>query len=368
MRVCHFTTSFTDNRFFRSIALGLSGRGVSVSLGSLREPREPNWLAEAPGVEYFALHSPRRRQYAGAVLSLARFLRRHRVEVLHTHLFDAGVVGLVAARLVRTPVLIHTRHHHDEHFLIGTRAHVALDRLVIRTADRALVVSRAAREHLIERESIDPEQIEVVPIGWDFDTLTAGAEEASRVRAELGLDSAFVIGYVARFIPFKGHDVLLSAAAALAPSIPNLRLLFVGDGPRRDLERMIDELGLSERVVFAGFRRDVMACMRAMDVFVHPSRTESLSQVLVEAMAAETPVVATQVGGAAEIVEPGETGLLVPPDDSAAIERAVLRMHTDPELRLRLGRNARVSVSERFPLDRMLDRLVDTYEHCLGKA
>jgi glycosyltransferase involved in cell wall biosynthesis len=368
MKVCHLTTSSTDDRFFRNIAVGLSRRGLAVSVGSLCEQREPGWRREAPEVDYFCLASLRRRQYSRAILSLARYLRAQRVDVVQTHLFDAGAVGLAASRLARTKAVIHTRHHLDEHFLIGTRAHVALDRLMIRGSDMAVVVSEAARDHLIRRESIDPAMIEVINIGWDFESLRATPEDGRRVRAELGLESGFVIGYVARFIPFKGHDVLLAAVERLRSRIPNVRVLFVGDGPRERLERLTEDLGLTDHVVFAGFRRDVMACMRAMDVLVHPSRTESFPQVIVEALAAETPVVATRVGGVSEIVEPERTGLLVPPGRPEAIEAAVLRLYENPELRIAFGRRGRISVSERFTLDRMLDRMVESYERCLSAA
>jgi glycosyltransferase involved in cell wall biosynthesis len=362
LRVCHFASSDLDFQYFRNLAVELPRRGYELTLASLDHVGRPHWRTEVPDVRWYSLRRPVRHQYPAAAVALARILRRHRIDVLQTHQFDAGAVGIAAARLAGAKV-VHMRHHLDEHLLIGTRAHVEVDRLMVRLSDRTVVPSQALHNYLVTEEALDPGKIDVVYHGFDFEAMHAEPDEADRVRAGLGLDSRFVIGCVSRFIPFKGHDVLLEAAARLRQRIPGLCVLLVGGrGNRGYVEEAIDRLGLRERVVFAGQRSDVAACMRAMDVLVHPSRSESFGKVVLEGLAAETAVVATRVGGIPEIVDEGETGLLVPADDPAAIERAVLRLHAEPELRESLAREGRRRMVERFPLEAFLEHQIDVYE------
>ncbi len=147
----------------------------------------------------------------------------------------------------------------------------------------------------------------------------------------------------------KGQSHLIAALSELSERIPDAKLLLVGGGERGALEAQAQKLGVGERVVFAGHRNDVPACMRAMDVVVHPSLSEAFSQVVIEAMASGTPLVSTDVGGAREVIEDGETGLLTPPADVVAIVAAVLRVHDDEILGRRLSEAARESVTAGSP-------------------
>lgn len=361
LRVCQFSATTLDSHYFANLGKGLAASGVFLLAGSLREESSPPWLAVAPGARYFCLNTGSRLGYAGAVLRLARVLRRERINVLQTHLFDGGLVGLLAGRLARTPFVLVTRHHADEAWLIGTRLHVALDAWMAKAADRVVAFSHAVRNHLISRERVPAERIEVIYQGFDFPSLSPTDEDRERVRIELGLGPSFAVGCVARFFKTKGHVYLLAALREILKDVPEARLVLFGGGDRSELEAVIRDLGLEERVLFAGYRKDVAACMRAMDVVVHPSLTEAFCQVLVEAMAVGTPLVATEVAGAREVVTDGETGLLVPPADASSIARAVLRLHRDPELRRRVAAEGQRSVRERFTVDRMVSRQLACY-------
>jgi glycosyltransferase involved in cell wall biosynthesis len=338
---------------------------VTVLGASLTAPAPPPWLNSLAGSGYLNLNAPTRAAYPGAIARLTRWLREQQVDVLQTHLFDAGLVGLTAARLARTPLAILTRHHTDEMFIAGTRFHVAGDRLMTRMADRIVGLSHAVRNHMVTREGAPADKIDVIYQGFDFAALAATDEDRRRVRAELGLDGFFVIGCVARFFKTKGHTYLLRAARELVADIPNLRVLLLGGGDRGGIEQMVRENGLEDRVIFAGYRNDVPACMRAMDAVVHPSLTEAFCQTVIEALAAGCPLVVTDVAAASEVVTDGVTGLLVPPADPGALATAVRRIHANPGEARRMASAGYRSVTERFTIERMVAGQLACYRRWL---
>lgn len=368
MRICHFSSTTLNSHYFGSLGVGLSARGATQLCGSLSEKSPPNWLPEAARTSYFCLNAQSRREYPRATVQLSRLLRRERIDILQTHLFEAGLVGLLAARLARIPVTVVARHHLDEPQLIGTRLHVALDHWMARKASCVIVPSNAVRRHMISSEHLIGDNIEVIPYGFDFEMFSANKDERRRVRAEFGFESEFVIGCVGRFFKNKGHIYLISALKELAREIPSIKLLLLGSGDRDSIEAMGRDYEVADRLVFAGYRKDVPACMRAMDLLVHPSLSESFGQVLVEAMAVGTILVATEVGGVPEIVTHGETGLLVPPTDSGAIVHAVLELYRNPEFRQRLATAGQKSVRERFTAEQMVSRYMDCYQRYLEQS
>jgi glycosyltransferase involved in cell wall biosynthesis len=248
---------------------------------------------------------------------------------------------------------------------VGSSIHVKLDRWMAGEADGIVAVSNAVRDYLVSKDGVDT-PIEVIPLGFDFDSLRASEADGRNVRRELGLGNGFVIGCVAHLYKTKGQSYLVAALAELATEIPDGKLLLVGGGERDGLERQARQLGVADRVVFAGQRDDVPACLRAMDVVVHPSLSEAFSQVVIEAMASGTPLVSTDVGAAREVIVDGETALLVPPANAAAIVDAVRRLHADGALRRRLGASAPESVTTRFTVERMVRLQLDCYRRWLG--
>ena len=150
--------------------------------------------------------------------------------------------------------------------------------------------------------------------------------------------------------------------------IPEIRVLLLGTGDRALVEAMVDELGLRERVILAGYRNDAPACMSAMDLIVHPSLSEAFCQVLIEAMATGTALVSTDVGGAAEVITQGETGILVPPANADAIAQAVLSLYRNPEQRRQMASAGQASVRQRFTVPRMVVQQIECYQRLLESS
>jgi L-malate glycosyltransferase len=367
MRVCHLCSTTLDSHYFANLGRGLRASGVTVIGATLFEPKPPPWLS-ATGGDYLNLDARHKWRYPGAVWRLASWLRDARVDILQTHLFDGAVIGLAAARLARVPLTIVTRHHTTEMEMVGTPLHVWCDRRLITWADRVVVLSQAVKTQMVTREGAPADKIDVLCQGFDFDRLAATDDDRRRVRAELGLESSFVIGCVARFFRTKGHAYLLAAARELAREIPTLKVLLLGAGDRAPIDAKIRELQLEGRVIFGGYRSDVPACLRAMDVVVHPSLTEAFCQTIVEALAAGAPLVATNVAAAPEVVTDGIHGLLVPPADSGAIAAAVHRIHRDAAFGRRMADAGHRLVVARFTIDRMVAGQLEVYRRWLRPA
>jgi glycosyltransferase involved in cell wall biosynthesis len=368
MRVCHLSSGTLETHYFANLGKGLAAEGISLLVGSLSRHNSPSWLAAANGARYFSLNSSKRYSYPTAVLRLARLLRRERIDILQTHLFDAAIVGILAARLAATPVVVMTRHHLDQVGLIGSRFHIALDRWSARKADHVVVLSNAVRNYMISTDRLSGDNIEVIYQGFDFDGLSASQADRDKVRAEFNLESNFVIGCVGQFFKTKGHVYLLAALKDLQKEIPNVRLLLLGTGDRAMIEDMARQFAVEDIVVFGGFRKDVAACMAAMDIVVHPSLSEAFCQVLIEAMSVGTALVATDVGGACEVISHADTGLLVAAGDSAAITKSVLELYRDPERRRQLAMAGQQSVRSRFTVDRMVRQQVECYRYWLKNS
>jgi len=293
---------------------------------------------------------------------LARALRQERADVLHTHAhFSVNVLARLAGRLARVPVVAHM--HTANVFRAGParRAQVLVDDLTARLCARILAVSDATRETL-ERQGYPRSRLETLHTGI---ALEPPLPRGPRLRRELGIaDGAPLVLSVGRLSPTKGHRELVAALDRLETA--DVRVVIVGEDVETggSFRRELEAAG-GERVVLAGRRDDVPALLAEADVLALPSWVEGLPLVVLEAMAQATPVVASRVGGIPELVVDGETGLLVPPRDVAALARALDSLLADPAHSRRLGEAGRRRAEERFALERMVDRVLEVYAEAL---
>jgi glycosyltransferase involved in cell wall biosynthesis len=292
---------------------------------------------------------------------------------VHTHLGLADVVGTLAARSLGVPAVstIHlvagqpTGRPADQ--TRRARARMRLAALVRRRAGaRVIAVSEAARVAYLMQGWDLPRHVVTVHNGIARDA-RAGAGAA--VRAELGIaPDELVVSTVTVLRQGKGHDLAISAVAALLARFPKLRLVVLGDGSAREqIHRLAAPLG--DAVVFTGHHGDPMAMLAATDVLLHPTRMDAFPTALLEAAASRVPVIATNVGGVPEIVEDGHTGVLLDfPPTAPALTAELARLLEDPSLRRRMGERAEQRFLERFTAARWAARLREVYEEVLREG
>jgi glycosyltransferase involved in cell wall biosynthesis len=294
---------------------------------------------------------------------MAKEIRRRELDVIHAHQYTPFFYSAIAGRLSGSPPrLIFTEHGRHFPDVVPLRRRIANRLLFGRLADRINAVSEFSARSLRERDGFSRTRIDVIQNGVDSPRY-GGANNRAAVRARLGLERARrYIAAVARFHPVKDHRTLLRAFADVAHSKPDVDLLLVGDGPLRgELERLTHELKISDRTRFLGVRDDVADILRAADVFALTSLSEAASITLLEAMASETPVVATAVGGNPEIVRDGIDGLLVPRRDPSAIATALIRVLDDPRMARAMGLAAAERVRSQFCLERTVEQYYGLY-------
>jgi glycosyltransferase involved in cell wall biosynthesis len=323
MVVVHVITDAGPHPYFRTLieAGGLERRGLIVGsvgpAGALqREMREL-------GVGTFALGAHSRAGYPGAVVQLARLLRSTRAQILQTHLVDATLVGLTAARLARVPVSIMTAHHSHELPFHGRRLLWPEQLAAGPLSDHIIAPSKQVAATLVELAHARPEKIEVAHHGFDLARLDPAAVDGSAVRRELGLDGTLALGAIGRLYALKNYAALLGAFATAFEGHGDARLVIAGPGDAAPLARQAERLGIGEQVVFAGPRDDIPQLLAALDAFVHPAIAESFGMVIVEAMAMGKPVLSTPVGVAPEVVKSGESGVLCASSGRADLERGL---------------------------------------------
>jgi glycosyltransferase involved in cell wall biosynthesis len=301
-----------------------------------------------------------------AVGRLYQLIRRERPQIVHTHMAKAGTAGRLAARLAGVPIVLHKYHGHVLHSYFSprkTEVFLTIERFLARLTDRLIAVGEGQRRELIGYRLAPRDKIVSVPLGLEIEAMLEAEAERGRLRTELGLNgSEKLVGIVARLVPIKAHEIFLQAAAQIRRSVPEVRFVVVGDGERRaELETLAGSLGLADRTIFLGWRRDMRAIYADLDVVVLTSLNEGSPVAVIEAMAAARPVVATDVGGVSEVVQGGRSGLLVPARNPQAVAEAVTSLLRDPVLAEQLGRVARATVYPIYSAGRLTSDLERLY-------
>lgn len=294
-----------------------------------------------------------RRNAVGLVVALARFLRRNRIEVLHTHRYKENVLGSLAAKLVGVRHVVRTVHGLGEPMSgwegLKFRLYDSLDRAALQLfADRIVAVSNETARAL-EHAGQPAAAVHRIHNGVDLSKI-APSRSRDEVRRELGLGPpAVLIGTAGRLAAVKAQDCFLRAARLILRKERHARFIIAGDGPRkRELMALATQLGIERECAFLGARRDIFDLVAALDLFVLPSLDEGIPMALLEAMALERPLVASNVGGIPEVITHRINGLLVEAGDEPALAEASLELIRDPSWAAVIGKQARQTVEERF--------------------
>jgi glycosyltransferase involved in cell wall biosynthesis len=293
-------------------------------------------------------------------------VRRENIKIVQTWGFNAGVLGKLAGKIAGVPVIVSVEHSTGK--WRSRLLRILVDGLLLSLTDRTICVAERQKTFLVENRGYDAGKVEVIYNGVDlFDY--ASAKDQSALRAELSIPGdVFVVGILAALRPEKAHGIFLEAAKEVLEIIPNTYFLIVGDGSERGkLERLSRSLGISRRVVFAGFRSNTAELLQLLDVSVLSSFpvVETFPMTILESMAASKPVVVTDVGGLSEMVISEETGIIVPPSDSDALAKAILRILKDPHLAWKMGSAGRTRVEENFTVEKMTAEYEKLYESLL---
>jgi glycosyltransferase involved in cell wall biosynthesis len=293
--------------------------------------------------------------------SLQRYLRRHRIRLVHAWDVPAGLFAIPLARLFRVPYLIFSQLSYRE--LVGG-ATMFLLRRIDRLSHRIHVNCEAMRRYMIEHEGAPPERLFLCHNGVD----TRIFHNHGRLRPEILRQASLVIGTVAALRPEKRIDLLLRAFAALSPD-PGVKLVIVGSGPLRlSLERLAGELGVGGNCVFIPTTRDVASWMRAIDIFVLPSDSEAFSNALLEAMACGCCPVGSEVGGMPELIAHGRHGFLFPRGEAESLSAHLKCLAENHELRKRFAVQAAAYARENFPIEKTLNRMESLYQTLLSQG
>jgi glycosyltransferase involved in cell wall biosynthesis len=291
---------------------------------------------------------------------IAAVARQQDATILHCHHYSPFVYGMLA-RLWAPLHVIFTEHGRLDGQRASTKRRLA-NAVLSRMPARVFSVSENLRGHLVH-EGFNSKQVKVVYNGIELEPARADIAR-QKARDRLGIDpSTFLIGAVGRLDPVKSLETLIEAFASVQMTLPRSHLLIVGDGPSRSsLEDRAQRAGVAGAVTFAGHREDVRRILPGFDVYVNSSVFEGVSLTILEAMAAELPIVATSVGGTPEVVVHNQTGVLVPAGNSGAIAEAIRAFHFDPERRTQLAAAARKRVEEHFSIERMVATYRAIYE------
>lgn len=301
---------------------------------------------------------------------LAALLRREQIDLVHCHSVIGSLCALPAAGIFGRRSIVETCHGR-EFWREGKRikGNFWLDRQASRFVDRVIAVSQATARYLRESKRISPSKIVVIRNGRDLASLLPPNQEAcAKARAELGLSNEQTVLLLGRLAKEKGHASLLDALTILGPRQPSLVALFAGTGPlEAELKARCKAAGLSKQVRFLGYRTDLPRLLAAADLVALPSISEGLPLAAVEALAAARPIVATETGGTPEVVLNGQTGLLIPPNDSSALAEAIHRVLGDPPLARRLGTNGRLFVERHFDVRVQIERTMALYRELTSR-
>ena len=342
-------------------AQGLSARGHRVVVvahpdGVLRR-RLP---ADQEVVEF----APRTEVDLPAAWQLSRVIRELQPDVVHahdSHGLAAAATALSIGSPPRRPALVAARR---VDFHLGDNS---FSRWKHKQVTRFVAASEAIRAMLIG-DGIAPERIVTVHEGIDVERVSA--VEPLNVREEYWFPPhSVIVGNIAALVPHKGQKFLVDAAAIVVREMPEARFLLVGEGELHDaLAHQIKHLRLDQHVVLTGFRNDMLGVLKGLDLFVMSSLAEGLGTALLDAMALGRPIVATRAGGIPEVVVHGETGLLVPPRDAAALAAAVLDLLRDPTRSRRYAAAGLARVRDRFSVDRMVEETLAVYAGLAGTS
>lgn len=347
----------TDPARYRPVVVSVAGRGQLQA------------DVRAVGVEADALNAAGRSAYPVAVSRLARMIVGHRPHLIHSHLLYADVIAAPLRHLGAIPRLVFTRHESPDlmrHLELPSwkRAAVAFAARTAYAAADAIIAPSTRTWEELSNWGIPSSRLHRIPIGLEtakIDNVSDAAVREARLRLDLATGASAIT--ISKFSPQKNLPFLIQVWKEVRGRHPGARLLIVGEGGQESrLRALVADLGLERSVLLTGWRDDVYVLLKAVDFMIHVSHSESTGMVLLEALAARKPLIATPVGVVGEYLRDGEHCLVVPQGDRLATLQAIERIIGDADLRANLVRRGRAIIDEVFPMGVMACRYADVYD------
>jgi glycosyltransferase involved in cell wall biosynthesis len=320
-----------------------------------------------------------------AYQKLKKLIKDYKPDIVHTHAAKPGAIGRLAASAAKVPVIVHTFHGHVFHSYFNSlksNFFINTERFLARKSDAIIAISDQQHKELTLDFRIAPkEKFRVIPLGLDLDKFQNNQEEKRKLfRTAFGVaDDEIAIGIIGRLVPVKNHTLFLNALKhVLSNTSKKIKAFIIGDGEtRQDLESFAQQSGIAfstekdvahpHPLVFTSWRSDVDTITAGLDIIALTSFNEGTPVSLIEAQAANKPIVSTRVGGISDIVKEGETGLLADVQDSATFAKHLLQLVEDDALRMRLGANSSAHVMQRFSYQRLMRDMSALYNELLEK-
>lgn len=346
------------------IALKLAARlpqyGYRASILTFSaDPADPVFESAPCPVYLLPLQRTYDRAALAGAIELRRFLKQQKIQIVQTFFESSDIWAGFVTKSLSDAKLIWSRRDMG---ILRTRKHEIAYRLLADLPDAVFAVSDLVRQHCIEEDHIDPDRVETIYNGLDLDNWGASSRSAPQ-------SDKILVTTIGNIRHVKGHDVFVKAAAVIAPRFPNVCFSIAGGVLEpayfEELQALIRDLNLEGRFHFTGAITDLEQHLSAADIFVLPSRSEGFSNAIVEAMATSLPVIATNVGGNAEAVQNGVSGLIVPAEDSDALAAAIIRLLADPAMAKAMGIAGKQRVAERFTTEAMLLQTTAIYRKLL---
>ena len=305
----------------------------------------------------------------GFLLKLSSLIRKEKIDLIHSHLSGMNFYSCLAGRITKRPVIV-TYHGKIGDGDENKWKNVFKNFIIRKTATQVVAVSDYLKEELIKKIGIDRRKVTTLYSGIDFESF-GPTKSSSELKQELGLsNSTPLVGTIGNIRGSKGYGYLIQTAKLVGEKMPNVFFLIVGEKEEKlfcDLNKLIEKLGLGERIKFLGFREDVADCLNIFDIFVLSSTTEGFSIATVEAMSLGNPVVVTDCGGPAEIVTDDQIGFLVPPGDPESLAEKIILLLENKKLREEMGTKAQIWVRKRFSLEENIKNYELLYIDCMKR-
>lgn len=361
---------FGAERVILELAAGLTDSEYAPVIGVIenRHPSHAELVSAARSAGLPTVLFPCRKPWdLRTVLEIRRYIKLNHIAIIHPHGYKANFYALMGSAFMKIPRIATCHPWTETAYNIKARIYTFLDKTWLKKMDGLAAVSEEVRQEL--RKRLPGVKCEVIPNGINLQRFCL-EKTGNDLRKTFGLvGSDFLIGTIGRLVPEKGYHYLVAAAKTICRKYPAVKFIFIGDGPlRNDLEKIAAKNGLTDRIHFAGVRGDIPQLLSTMNLFVLPSISEGVPMVLLEAMAAGKPVIATEVGDMPRIIQHNYSGLLIPPQNTEALAAAMEELIQDSAKAQRLALAARQEVENRFSAKQMAGRYIQQYHRALSLA